>query len=59
MAQITLRMPDELLAELESEADEHDESRSEYIRNITFLTLLKGCFLTLLRAHSVILSRVL
>lgn len=33
MAQITLRLSDEFLSELESEADEHDVSRSEHIRD--------------------------
>ena len=33
MEQITVRIPPEMLEELEAEADEHDTSRSEYIRN--------------------------
>ena len=33
MEQITVRIPPEMLEELEAEADEHDASRSEYIRN--------------------------
>ena len=34
MAQTTLRLPDDMLDALDSEADEHDASRSEYIRDI-------------------------
>lgn len=34
MKQITLRLPEDLLEELEEEAEEHDVSRSEHIRNV-------------------------
>lgn len=34
MEQITVRLPGELLAELEAEADEAGVSRSEYIRDV-------------------------
>lgn len=33
MAQISLRLPDDLLDELDSEADDRDVTRSEYIRD--------------------------
>ena len=34
MDQITLRIPEETLEEIEQEADEHNVSRSEYIRDV-------------------------
>ena len=34
MEQITVRIPEEMLEELEAEADEHGVSRSEYIRSL-------------------------
>jgi hypothetical protein len=34
MQQITLRIPEDTVAELDDEADEHGVSRSEYIRDI-------------------------
>jgi len=34
MQQITLRVPDDMLEDIEEEAEEHGESRSEYIRNV-------------------------
>jgi metal-responsive CopG/Arc/MetJ family transcriptional regulator len=34
MAQTTLRLPADMLDALDNEADEHDASRSEYIRDI-------------------------
>jgi predicted DNA-binding protein len=34
MEQITLRLPSELLEEVEEEASEHDTSRSEYLRDV-------------------------
>lgn len=34
MQQITVRLADDMLSELEAEADEHGTSRSEYIRDV-------------------------
>lgn len=34
MEQITLRLPAEVKEEVEEEADEHDQSRSEYLRDV-------------------------
>ena len=34
MQQITLRLPDDMLDDIEDEAEEHDTSRSEHIRDV-------------------------